>query len=194
MDETKVSAAAHQVAGSTVECATADNAALHDTSIPCNQAPHGQHDRNHHLPTRCFQPHRRTSESVGVPRDNDGPYGITSHWTSAPTRLAQAVTGCRACATSSSRLLLIRLLNSSNTCYINASVRAWLYAVSHLQVADILKYGTQEQGVSYAQTDTCACSQVMADAAEELGEHTHAPSGRLPAAGSSRQVGIKNCQ
>ena len=171
----QVSAAAHQAAGSTVECATADNAALHDTSIPRNQAPHGQHDRNHHLSTRCLQPHRRTSESVGVPGDNDGPDGVTSHWPSAPTRLAQAITGCRACATSISRLLLIKLLNSSNTCYINASVRAWLYAVSHLQVADILKYGTGVEGcVSCAQTDTCACSQIMSDAAEELGEHTHA--------------------
>ena len=131
----QVSAAAHQAAGSIVECATADNAALHDTSIPRNQAPHGQHDRNHHLPTRCCQPHRRTSESVGVPGDNDGPDGVTSHWTSAPTRLAQAITSCRACATSISRLLLIKLLNSSNTCYINA----------HIQVADILKHGTQEQ-------------------------------------------------
>ena len=95
VDET---AAAHQAAGSIVECAAADNAALHDTSIPRNQAPHGQHDRNHHLPTRCFQPHRWTSESVGVPGDNDGPDGATSHWTSAPTRLAQAITSCRACA------------------------------------------------------------------------------------------------
>ena len=48
----------------------------------------------------------------------------------------QAVTG---------RLLLIKLLNSSNTCYMNASIRAWLYAVSHTQVADILKYGQREQ-------------------------------------------------
>ena len=60
-------------------------------------------------------------------------------------RDTQAVAGCRACPTSTGRILLIRLLNSSNTCYINASVRAWLFAVSHLQVADILKYGTQEQ-------------------------------------------------
>ena len=28
---------------------------------------------------------------------------------------------------------------------MNASIRAWLYAVSHTQVADILKYGQQEQ-------------------------------------------------
>ena len=66
-------------------------------------------------------------------------------WTSAPTGHTQAVAGCHACPTSTGRILLIRLLNSSNTCYINASVRAWLFAVSHLQVADILKFGTQEQ-------------------------------------------------
>ena len=28
---------------------------------------------------------------------------------------------------------------------MNASIRAWLYAVSHTQVADILKYGQREQ-------------------------------------------------
>ena len=52
---------------------------------------------------------------------------------------------CRASATGTGRILLVRLLNSSNTCYINASVRAWLFAVSHLSVADVLKYGAQEQ-------------------------------------------------
>ena len=141
----KATATAHQAAGSSDGCAAACHAAPHDTSIPCNQAPHEQHDRSHHLPARYLQPHDRTSESVGVSRDPDGTDGTASHWTPTPQRLAQTITSCRACPTSISRLLLIRLLNSSNTCYINASVRAWLFAVSHLQVADILKYGTQEQ-------------------------------------------------
>ena len=137
VDET--TAAAHQAAGSAAGRATARHAAPHDTSIPCNQAPHGQHDRSHHLPTRCLQPHGRTSDSMGVSRDNDGPDGTASHWTPTPPRLP------RLCNKHFSRLLLIRLLNSSNTCYINASVRTWLFAVSHLQVADILKSASQEQ-------------------------------------------------
>ena len=44
------------------------------------------------------------------------------------------------------------MLNSSNTCYINASVRAWLFAVHYLSVTDALRYGTQAQAwrdVSY---------------------------------------------
>ena len=78
-------------------------------------------------------------------RDNDGPHGSAGHRTPASEGHAQAVTGCRASPASIGRLLLIRLLNSSNTCYMNASIRAWLYAVSHMQAADILKYGQHEQ-------------------------------------------------
>ena len=80
-----------------------------------------------------------------MPRGDDGSHGAAGHWAPTPERHAQTVTGCRASPASIGRLLLIRLLNSSNTCYMNASIRAWLYAVSHTQVADILKYGQQEQ-------------------------------------------------
>ena len=138
-------AATRQADGSTVGSAAADNAALHDSPFSRNQAPYGQNDRDHHLPARCVQPNLRAPQAVGVPGSNDGPDGASSHRTSTQTRFSQAVTGCRACATSIGRMLLIKLLNSSNTCYINASARAWLYTVSHLQVADILKYGHHEQ-------------------------------------------------
>ena len=82
---------------------------------------------------------------MGVPRDNDGPICPADHWHATPARHTQAVTSSGASAESLSRNLLIRLLNSSNTCYINASVRAWLFAVHYLSVTDVLRYGTQAQ-------------------------------------------------
>ena len=125
--------------------AAIDHAAPHDTSISCHPAPHGEHDRYCNLPAGHLQPHLRTPASMGVPRGIDGSHGPAGHRTPASERHAQTVAGCRASPTSIGRLLLIRLLNSSNTCYMNASIRAWLFAVSHMQVADILKYGQHEQ-------------------------------------------------
>ena len=80
-----------------------------------------------------------------MPGGPNGPLGVADHRPPAPSRHTQAISGCRASAASTGRILLVRLLNSSNTCYMNASVRAWLFAVSHLSVADVLKYGAQEQ-------------------------------------------------
>ena len=92
-----------------------------------------------------FQPHQWPRAGMGVPRDNDGPICPADHWHATPERHTQAVTSSGARAESPSRNLLIRLLNSSNTCYINASVRAWLFAVHYLSVTDVLRYGTQVQ-------------------------------------------------
>ena len=77
--------------------------------------------------------------------DHDGPICPADHWHATPARHTQAVTSSGASAEGLSRNLLIRLLNSSNTCYINASVRAWLFAVHYLSVTDALRYGTQAQ-------------------------------------------------
>ena len=137
--------AAHQAHGSAHGSAAITHAAPHDTSVSCDQAPHGEHDRRHGLPTGYLQSYLRAPASVGMLRGDDGSNGAAGHWAPTSERHAQAVTGCRASPASIGRLLLIRLLNSSNTCYMNASIRAWLYAVSHTQVADILKYGQQEQ-------------------------------------------------
>ena len=150
----------HQASGSDRGSAAIAHAAPHDTSVSCYQAPHGEHDRRYDLPAGYLQPHLRTPASVGMLRDNDGPHGSAGHRTPASEGHAQAVTGCRASPASIGRLLLIRLLNSSNTCYMNASVRAWLYAVSHMQVADILKYGQHEPAAGTARQvgiQNCQC-------------------------------------
>ena len=54
---------------------------------------------------------------MGVPGDHDGPICPADHWHATPARHTQAVTSSGASAESLSRNLLIRLLNSSNTCY-----------------------------------------------------------------------------
>ena len=92
-----------------------------------------------------FQLHQGTPDGLGVHGSSTRPLSPTDHRPTAPPRHSQAIAGCHPCPSSTSRILMIRLLNSSNTCYINASVRAWLYAVSHLQVTDVHKYGTQAQ-------------------------------------------------
>ena len=128
-------AEARQADGDNAGSAAPDHAALHGPPFPRDQAP----DRDHHVPARCVQQNPWAPKGMGVPGNDDRPDSSSSHRTTAQTRFSQAVTGCGACATSIGRLLLIKLLNSSNTCYINASARAWLYTVSHLQVADVLK-------------------------------------------------------
>ena len=137
--------ATHQAYRGDHGSAAVAHAAPHDTSVSCHQAPHGEHDRHCDLPAGYLQPHLRTPASMGMPRGIDRPHGSAGHRAPASEGHAQTVTGCRASPTSIGRLLLIRLLNSSNTCYMNASIRAWLFAVSHMQVADILKYGQHEQ-------------------------------------------------
>ena len=117
----------------------------HDPPLSCHQTTGRQHDGGNNLPARHLESNQGPHHGLGVHGGPDGSISTTDHRASAPPGHTQAVAGCRACPTSTGRILLIRLLNSSNTCYINASVRAWLFAVSHLQVADILKYGTQEQ-------------------------------------------------
>ena len=131
--------------GSPTACPTSDYATLHDTSLPCYQAVGQQHDWRHDLSARCIQPHQWPRAGMGVPRYNDGPICPADHWHATPEGHTQAVTSSGARAESLGRNLLIRLLNSSNTCYINASVRAWLFAVHHLSVTDVLRYGTQVQ-------------------------------------------------
>ena len=54
---------------------------------------------------------------MGVPGDHDGPICPADHWHATPARHTQAVTSSGASAESLSQNLLIRLLNSSNTCY-----------------------------------------------------------------------------
>ena len=120
-------------------------AAPHGPPISCHQTADRQHDGGNNLPARHLESNQGPPHGLGVHGGPDGSISTTDHRASAPPGYTQAVAGCRACPTSTGRILLIRLLNSSNTCYINASVRAWLFAVSHPQVADILKYGTQEQ-------------------------------------------------
>ena len=87
-----------------------------------------------------IQPHHWPRASMGVLGDHDGHICPADHWHATPARHTQAVTSSGASAESLSRNLLIRLLNSSNTCYINASVRAWLFAIHHLSVSDSLRY------------------------------------------------------
>ena len=134
-----------QTHGGPTACPTSDYATLHDTSLSCFQAVSRQHDWNHDLSARCIQPHQWPRAGLGAPRGNDGPISPADHWHATPERHTQAVTSSGARAESLSRNLLIRLLNSSNTCYINASVRAWLFAVHYLSVTDVLRYGTQVQ-------------------------------------------------
>ena len=198
--------ATHQAYRGDHGSAAVAHAAPHDTSVSCHQAPHGEHDRHCDLPAGYLQPHLRTSASMGMPRDIDRPHGSAGHRTPASEGPAQTVTGCRASPTSIGRLLLIRLLNSSNTCYMNASIRAWLFAVSHTQVADILKYGQHEQAwrdVYHARRPIHVHSlpswrpllrnwaqlHRQHDAGEFLGIHPW----HLPATGIARQVGIQNC-
>ena len=121
------------------------DAALHDPPISCHEAPGRHHDRHHDVPAGHLEPHQATPDGLGVHGGTTRPLSPTDHRPTAPPRHSQAITGCRPCPSSISRILLIRLLNSSNTCCINASVRAWLYTVSHLQVAEVHKYGTQAQ-------------------------------------------------
>ena len=121
--------ATHQAHGSDHGSAAIAHAAPHDSSVSCYQAPHGEHDRHHDLPAGYLQPHLRTPASMGMLRDIDGPHGSAGHRTPASEGHAQAVTSCRASPASIGRLLLVRLLNSSNTCYMNASaIRCQPYA------------------------------------------------------------------
>ena len=138
-------ASTREASGSTTTPSTHHHAALHDTQIPRHTPPSRHHDRGHGFPAGHLQSHEGPPNSMGDTGGIDRPVGHAGHRPPTKEGHAQAVTGCRACPTGAGRILLIRLLNSSNTCYLNASVRAWLFAVSHLQVADILKYGAQEQ-------------------------------------------------
>ena len=84
-------------------------------------------------------------QTVGMHGGPNGPLGVADHRPPAPSGHTQAISGCRACAASTGRILVVGLLNGSNTRHSTASVRAWLFAVSQLSVADVLKYGAQEQ-------------------------------------------------
>ena len=98
--------------------------ALHDPPLSYHQTAGGQHDGGNHLPARHIESDKGPQHGLGVSGGPDGSICTTDHRTSAPTRHAQAVTGCRACPTSTGRILLIRLLNSSNTCYTLTPVYA----------------------------------------------------------------------
>ena len=71
--------------------------------------------------------------------------GATDHRDSNPQRHAPTFTGSRASAEIDQQLVRLRLLNSSNTCYINATVFAWLHVIQRLSCNDRQAYGSKVQ-------------------------------------------------
>ena len=127
-------------------------AALHDPPLSCHQTTGGQHDGGDHLPARHIESDKGPQHGLGVLGGPDGSVCAADHRTSAPTGHTQAVAGCHACPTSTGRILLIRLLNSSNTCYINASVRAWLF---RLPISSSLAHRSRRGGISTMHVGHC---------------------------------------
>ena len=71
--------------------------------------------------------------------------GATDHSDSTPQRHSPTFTGSRASAEIDQQLVGLRLLNSRKTCYINATVFAWLHVIQRLSRNDRQAYGSKTQ-------------------------------------------------
>ena len=73
------------------------------------------------------------------------PLSTSIDWHPAETRLPSTVTG-RGCSSEAlSRIRQLKLLNSNNTCYLNAFVLSWLHANTQTGCTEYAAFGSRSQ-------------------------------------------------
>ena len=118
---------------------------LHDPQVPRESGYQGIIGQSLSVPIGGFGTHGRIPQSMAHLGNTLQLLGATDHRDSTPQRHAPTFTGSRASAAIDQQLVRLRLLNSSNTCYINATVFAWLHAVQRLSCNDRQAYGSKIQ-------------------------------------------------
>ena len=119
--------------------------ALYDSQVSRESGHQGVIRQGLSIPVGGFGTHGRISQSMARLGNTLQLLGATDHRDSTPQRQAPTLTGSRACAEIDQQLVRLRLLNSSNTCYINATVLAWLHAIQRLSCNDRQAYGSKTQ-------------------------------------------------
>ena len=85
---------------------------------------------------------RRDHTKYGTPW-RYSPIGAADHRHPTSKRFISPLTGSRARAEIDQQLVRLRPLNSSSTCYMNATILAWIHATNRLACNDRLAYGSK---------------------------------------------------
>ena len=118
---------------------------VYDPQVPREQGHQGILGQSLSVPIGGLGPYGGLAQSMAHLGNTLQLLGATDHRDPASQRHAPTLTGSRACAEIDQQLMRLRLLSSSNTCYINATVFAWLRVSQRLECNDRQAYGSKTQ-------------------------------------------------
>ena len=114
-------------------------------SFPCQWGSQGDEQQSGGLPTRDLQPKSGMPGCVAGSGEAQRPLSTSIDWHPAEARLSSTVTG-RGCSSEAlSSIRQLKLLNSNNTCYLNAFVLSWLHAITQTGCTEHAAFGSRSQ-------------------------------------------------
>ena len=119
--------------------------AVHDPQVPREQSHERNLGQSVGLSARGIGSHGGLAQSMARLGDTLQLLGATDHWNPASQRFTPPLTSSGARAEIDQQLVRLRLLNSSNTCYMNAAVVAWLHITNRLKCSDRQADGSRMQ-------------------------------------------------
>ena len=119
--------------------------AVHDPQVPHEQSHERNLGQSVGLSARGIGSHGGLAQGMARLEDTLQLLGATDDWNPASQRFTLPLTSSGARAEIDQQLVRLRLLNSSNTCYMNAAVVAWLHITNRLNCSDRQAYGSRMQ-------------------------------------------------